>query len=103
MFVSFAYFRNYCTVILKAENSQLAKTVSYQTYCNRTVYLLECMNKDQRLQREKEIGKEEETEKRKNEQFSNGKGMERFCTENYFTVSSDYNLLSLLSLLLLWL
>lgn len=43
-------------------------------------------------------------EKRKNEQVSSGKGMERFCTENYFTViSSYYNLLSLHSLLLLWL
>lgn len=63
------------------------------------------MNKeDQRLQREQEIGIRGDRKKEKNEQFSNGKRMERFCTENYFTVtSSDYKLLSWCSLLLLWL
>jgi len=54
------------------------------------MHLLKSVNtQDQRLQREKEIGRERI---KKNEYFSNEKQMERLCIENYFTVSdSDYN------------
>lgn len=52
--------------------------MSYLTYCNRNVYLIECMNKeDQRLQREKEIWKKEER-KEKMSRFPVGRGWRGF-------------------------
>lgn len=59
----------------------------YQTYCSASVYLLKCMNmEDQVLQRKKEIRREKERKKRKNEHFSNEKEVESLHTENYFSL-----------------
>lgn len=56
--VCFVYFRNHSTVILKADNSQLAK-LHHIKHTTTVYHLLNYMNmEDQRLQRKKDIGRE---------------------------------------------